>query len=63
MATLEFFQAVCGYLTARLGVSERDERGSLTLEQVIIAAVLSAAAIAAGAAIVAAINSHQANIK
>ncbi|HEX3542280.1 MAG TPA: hypothetical protein VHT75_17735 [Acidimicrobiales bacterium] len=51
------------YLNARVGVTGRDERGSLTLEQVIITAVLSAAAIAAGAAIVAAISSHQSNIK
>jgi hypothetical protein len=51
------------YMSARMGVTERDERGSLTLEQVIITAVLSAAAIAAGAAIVAAINNHQTNIK
>jgi hypothetical protein len=51
------------YLNARMGVTGRDERGSLTLEQVIITAVLSAAAIAAGAAIVAAVHSHQSKIK
>jgi hypothetical protein len=54
---------IYAYLNARMGVSGRDERGSLTLEQVIITAVLSAAAIAAGAAIVSAIGTHQSNIK
>ena len=63
MGTLEYVQMLYIYLNARMGVTGRDERGSLTLEQVIITAVLSAAAIAAGAAIVAAINNHQGNIK
>ncbi len=63
MGTLEFCQMLFVYLNARMGATGRDERGSLTLEQVIITAVLSAAAIAAGAAIVAAVQSHQAKIK
>lgn len=63
MGPFEYVQMLYSYLNARVGVTGRDERGSLTLEQVIITAVLSAAAIAAGAAIVAAISSHQSNIK
>lgn len=63
MGTLQFCQMLFVYLNARMGVTGRDERGSLTLEQVIITAVLSAAAIAAGAAIVAAVQSHQSKIK
>ncbi len=63
MGTLEFCQMLFVYLNARMGVTGRDERGSLTLEQVIITAVLSAAAIAAGAAIVSAVQSHQNQIK
>jgi hypothetical protein len=51
------------YLNARMGVTERDERGSVTLEQVIVTAVLSAAAIVAVALIATAITSHSANIK
>lgn len=63
MGTFDYVQMLFSYLNARMGLGGRDERGSLTLEQVIITAVLSAAAIAAGAAIVAAITSHQSNIK
>jgi hypothetical protein len=63
MGTLEFCQMLLVYLNARMGGTGRDERGSLTLEQVIITAVLSAAAIAAGAAIVSAVHSHQNKIK
>ena len=36
MGTVPYFQMLYAYLNARLGVSERDERGSVTLEQVII---------------------------
>lgn len=39
------------------------ERGALTLEQAIITAVISAAAIALGVVIVNAVTSHSANIK
>ena len=63
MDTLAYFQVVVAYLQAMMPVTKRDERGSLTLEQVIISAVLSVAAIAAGAAIVAAIVKHQGNIR
>ena len=63
MINLDYFRLLYAYLNARIGEAGGDERGSLTLEQVIIAAVLSAAAIAAGVVIVAAINTHQANIK
>lgn len=63
MELLSYLDMLRLYLTARMGVAERDQTGSVTLEQVIITAVLSAAAIAAGVAIVAAIVNHQGNIK
>ncbi len=45
---------------ARFG---RTDRGALTLEQAIVTAVLSAAAIALGVVIVGAIASHQSSIR
>ncbi len=45
---------------ARFG---RRDRGALTLEQAIVTAVLSAAAIALGVVIVGAVVTHQSNIK
>jgi hypothetical protein len=45
---------------ARFG---RRDRGALTLEQAIVTAVLSAAAIALGVVIVGAIASHQSSIR
>ena len=53
--------SVVAWLRARLALGE--ERGSITLETVIIAAVLSAAAITATALIVNAITSHSSQIK
>ena len=35
MPTVEYFQMLYLYLNARMGVTGRDETGSLTLEQVI----------------------------
>ncbi len=48
-------------LQARLG--DRRDRGALSLEQAIVTAVLSAAAIALGVVIVNAITSHSAQIR
>ena len=42
---------------------QRRDRGAVTLEQAIITAVVSAAAIALGVVIVNAINNHTANIR
>jgi hypothetical protein len=65
MASMEQFTeqlaSVVAWLRARLALGE--ERGSITLETVIIAAVLSAAAITATALIVNAITTHSAQIK
>ncbi len=47
-------------LEARFG---RTDRGAVTLEQAIITAVVSAAAIALGVVIIAAVQTHQANIR
>lgn len=48
---------------ARRGYDVRADRGALTLEQAIVTAVLSAAAIALGVIIINAIGNHQSNIK
>ncbi len=48
-------------LRARLG--DRRDRGALSLEQAIVTAVLSAAALALGVVIVNAITSHSAQIR
>lgn len=53
--------ARCRLIATRRGQSR--ERGALTLEQAIITAVISAAAIALGVVIVNAVTSHSANIK
>jgi hypothetical protein len=53
--------SVVAWLRARLALGK--EPGSITLETVIVAAVLSAAAITATALIVNAITSHSAQIK
>ena len=65
MASMEQFTeqlaSVVAWLRARLALGE--EPGSITLETVIVAAVLSAAAITATALIVNAITSHSSQIK
>jgi hypothetical protein len=62
METIHWLSAILGALRARMAPSRRDEYG-YTLETVIIAAALSAAAIAAVALIVAAIANHAGQIK
>ncbi len=49
--------------SARTQDADWRERGSLTLEQAIITAVVSAAAIALGVIVVGAVTNHQSNIK
>lgn len=53
MTELSFLRAMAGVLLARLAAARSDERGSPTVETVLIAAGLAALAIAAVAIIVA----------
>ena len=57
MPELVIVQAVIGLLRARLAAARTDERGSPTVETVLIAAGLAAAAIAAVAIILAKVTS------